>query len=41
MEDRTTAEGDEGGLAWPANSGLSWDEKFAALGSLETTNTNG
>ena len=29
---------DESGLAWAANSGLTWDEKYAAwLTSLETT----
>ncbi len=35
-EDRTTAEAKKAGMAWPVNSGLSWDEKFAAwMGSLE------
>jgi hypothetical protein len=29
-EDRTTAEASKAGLAWGANSGLNWDEKYAA-----------
>lgn len=34
--DKTTAEAKLAGLAWPANSGLSWDEKFGAwVQSLE------
>lgn len=28
-EDRDTAEAKKAGLAWPANSGLNWDEKYA------------
>lgn len=36
-EDRTTTAAKAAGLAWPANSGLSWDEKYAAwISSLET-----
>jgi len=28
-EERTTAEAKQAGMAWPANSGLDWNEKFA------------
>lgn len=35
-EDRTTVAAKKAGMAWPANSGLSWDEKFSKwMGSLE------
>lgn len=35
-EDRTTPAARKAGLAWPANSGLSWDEKYSRwIGSLK------
>jgi hypothetical protein len=37
-EDKDTPAAREAGLAWPANSGLTWDEKFSKwIGSLEWT----
>ena len=35
-EDKTTADAKLAGIAWPANSGLNWDEKFSAwVGSFQ------
>jgi hypothetical protein len=37
-EDTTTADARKAGIAWPADSGLDWDQKFAAwVGSFQQT----
>jgi hypothetical protein len=39
-EDTTTADAKKAGIAWPANSGLNWDQKFSAwVGSFEQTDS--